>query len=192
MIVRRRFLERLGLAAALLALLSGAHGCDRRAPEPPAAAVPASPYDTGPRAGEFPVAERLAEKGRDIFKQKGCTACHAFGRLLTGPDLRGVSARRSARWMEMQILHPDIMVQEDPLTIDLYNTYLVRMANQGLTLEEARCVIEFLKWVDEDSTKAPPLPPSTPIGGAPPTAAASEPAPQQPPQAPAAPPETPR
>jgi hypothetical protein len=146
----------------VLAILVLAPGCGRRAPAPPAEAAPASPYDAGPRAGEFPVAERLAERGRDLFKEKGCTACHAFGRLLTGPDLRGVAMRRSARWMEMQILHPDIMVLEDPITIALYNQYMVRMANQGLTPDEALCVIEFLKWVDEDSTKAPPITPPTP------------------------------
>lgn len=154
------------LPLALLAILVVAPGCGRRAPAPPAETAPTSPYDTGPRAGEFPVAERLAERGREIFKQKGCTACHAFGKLLTGPDLRGVSARRSARWMEMQILHPDIMLQEDPITIALYNQYMVRMANQWLTPLEARCVIEFLKWVDEDSTQAP-VPGATSVVAAP-------------------------
>jgi hypothetical protein len=167
------------LAAILLVL--AAPGCRKRpAPETSAPAGPTSPYDTGPRAGEFPVAERLAERGREIFKQKGCTACHAFGRLLTGPDLRGVSARRSARWMEMQILHPEIMLQEDPITIDLYNQYMVRMANQGLTPLEARSVVEFLKWVDEDSTQAPVLAGTsltpTPVPAAPGPTAPSEPA----------------
>jgi mono/diheme cytochrome c family protein len=164
----------LALPALLLAMVAlSSPGCGRKAPEPAAPAAPSSPYDTGPRAGEFPVAERLAEKGRDLFKQKACTACHAFGRLLTGPDLRGVSMRRSTRWMEMQILHPDVMVTEDPITIDLYNTYLVRMANQGLTPDEARCVIEYLKWVDEDSTKAPVIPPSTNPPAAPPATSTS-------------------
>lgn len=146
----------------LVLLLLAAPGCRRRGPEPAPEATITSPRDTGPRAGEFPVAERLALRGRDLFKQKACTACHAFGRTLTGPDLRGVTMQRSAGWMEQQILHPEIMLQEDPITIDLYNRYLVRMANQGLTPDEARCVIEYLKWVDEDSTQAPALPAAKP------------------------------
>jgi hypothetical protein len=96
--------------------------------------------------------------------------------------------RRSVRWMEMQILHPDIMVTEDPITVALYNQYMVRMANQGLSPEEALCVIEYLKWVDEDSTQAPQLPPP----GAAPTGVPSEAAPPAAPGAPAVPPATPR
>ena len=138
--------------ALLAALLFLAPGCGRNAPEPTAEPPVTSPLDNGPRAGEFPVAERLAIKGQGLFKAKGCTACHAFGRPLTGPDLRGVSMRRSVRWMENQILHPEIMIVEDPITISLYNTYLTRMANQGLTPDEALCVIEFLKRQDEDSS----------------------------------------
>lgn len=161
---RRASAAALGFAVVLLAALA-ATGC-RKEPEPVADPAPASPYDVGPRAGEFPFAERLAEKGRDLFKQKGCTACHAFGRPLTGPDLRGVTMRRSAAWIQRQILHPDIMLQEDPITIDLYNQFMVRMANQGLTPYETQCVMEYLKWVDEDSTQAPPIP-GTPAAGAP-------------------------
>lgn len=150
----------LGLVALIAAL-----GCGKKEATVEEA-VPQSPLDVGPRAGEFPFAERLAERGRDIFKQKGCTACHAFGKTLTGPDLRGVTMRRSAAWIERQILHPDLMLQEDPITIDLYNQFMVRMANQGLTPFESRCVIEYLKWVDEDSTQAPVLP-SSPAPAAP-------------------------
>src|SRR5512140_1345376 len=147
--IRPGLLAKVALLAALLFL---SPGCGRKAPETTAEPPVTSPLDTGPRAGEFPVAERLAIKGQGLFKAKGCTACHAFGRPLTGPDLRGVSMRRSVRWMENQILHPEIMIVEDPITISLYNTYLTRMANQGLTPDEALCVIEFLKRQDEDSS----------------------------------------
>ena len=163
---------RFAAAALLLATaLAAAPGCGRKE-EPVADTGPTSPLDVGARAGEFPVAERLAERGRAIFKQKGCTACHAFGRTLTGPDLRGVTMRRSAAWIERQILHPDLMLQEDPITIDLYNQFMVRMANQGLTRFETRCVIEYLKWVDEDSTQAPVLPGTPSAAAAPETPAA--------------------
>jgi hypothetical protein len=140
-----------------------AAGCGGGASEAPVVETPASRYDAGPRAGEFPVAERLAIRGDSIFRQKACTACHAFGKPLTGPDLQGVSMRRTARWMEEQILHPEIMLLEDPITIDLYNQTMVRMANQGLTLDEARAVIEYLKRKDEDMA---PVQPAAAAGGA--------------------------
>lgn len=149
--MRRRSAFVVGALVAALAAFGPMTGCGgQKRSDPASQTAPASPYDVGPRAGEFPVAERLAIKGEAIFKQKGCTACHAFGKLLTGPDLRGVTMRRSARWMEMQILHPEIMLQEDPITIALYNQFMVRMANQGLTPNEARCVIEYLKRMDEE------------------------------------------
>src|SRR5436190_23567955 len=75
----------------------------------PASGTPSMPavsaYDSGPRAGESPVDEALAEQGEKLFSTKGCTACHAFGKRVTGPDLAGVTMRRTAVWMENQILH---------------------------------------------------------------------------------------
>ena len=111
-----------------------------------AAAAPAtSAYDSGPRAAETPVVETLAEKGEQLFKDKGCSACHGFGRRISCPDLKGVSMRRTALWMENQILRPDKMVKEDPIARQLFAQFSLQMPNQGLTPEEARAVIEFLK-----------------------------------------------
>ena len=55
-----------------------------------------SKYDGGPRAGESPVNEEKSELGEKLFRSKGCSACHGFGKRLTGPDLQGVSTRRTA------------------------------------------------------------------------------------------------
>ncbi len=112
-----------------------------------------SPYDKGPRAGESPVNEALAEQGEKLFSTKGCTACHAFGKRVTGPDLAGVSMRRTAEWMENQILHPDKMVKEDPISHALFAQYALQMPNQGLTPEEAKAVIEYFKEKDHESSE---------------------------------------
>jgi mono/diheme cytochrome c family protein len=117
-----------------------------------------SPLDLGPRAGESPVAAALTAKGEALFKTKGCTACHAYGKRLTGPDLRGVTRRRTAQWMEQQILHPDIMVKTDPLSHQLFGEYNLQMANQGLTPDEAKAVIEYFKKLDEESEAKGELP----------------------------------
>jgi mono/diheme cytochrome c family protein len=109
-----------------------------------------SPYDAGPRAGEAPVAEALVERGKGLFKTKGCSACHAFGKRLTCPDLKGVTMRRTADWMEHQILHPEIMTKEDPISHKLLVEYVQQMPNQGLTQDEARAVIEFFKHQDHE------------------------------------------
>ena len=136
--------------AAPLVLLLAAAGCAGGKSEMVEAAATASKYDSGPRAAEFPVEPALAATGEKLFKAKGCTACHAYGKRLTGPDLKGVT-RRTAAWMEQQILHPDVMTKEDPIAKELLAKYMVQMSNQGLKPEEAKAVIEYLKKMDEES-----------------------------------------
>ena len=110
-----------------------------------------SPLDLGPRAGDAPVSPALAAQGEPLFKAKGCTACHAYGKRLTGPDLKGVTRRRTHQWMEQQILHPEIMTKTDPISRKLMAEYNLQMANQGLTPEEAKSVIEYFKKLDEEA-----------------------------------------
>lgn len=107
-------------------------------------------YDDGARAGESPVDHEAAEAGEKLFSTKGCTACHAWGKKLTGPDLKDVTTRRTAQWMENQILHPDVMVKTDPIAHELFAKHMLQMPKQGLTETEAKQVIEYLKKRDKD------------------------------------------
>lgn len=111
-------------------------------------AATASALDQGPRAADAEVAGDLAEQGEHLFKDKGCSACHTFGKRATGPDLAGVSRRRTAKWIENQILHPDKMVKEDPISRQLFAQFALQMPNQGLTEAQARAVVEFFKHTD--------------------------------------------
>ena len=113
-----------------------------------------SPYDAGPRAGETPINESLVKKGETLFTTKGCPVCHGFGKKITCPDLDGVTMRRTASWMEHQILHPEIMIKEDPIARQLRTQYALQMTNQGLKPDEARAVIEFLKHKNRESAAA--------------------------------------
>lgn len=110
--------------------------------------------DRGPRAGETVAVEGKAKAGEALFRSKGCSACHAFGKRVTGPDLAGVSLRRTAAWMESQILHPDLMVKQDPISRGLFAQYALQMPKQGLTPEEARAVIEYFKNRDHEAGEA--------------------------------------
>jgi cytochrome c551/c552 len=156
----------------LLTLLVAVSGCgggsgtDTTAQSPPATSTPApatpepaaapplpaeSKYDDGPRAGEAPVNAAMAADGEKLFSSKGCTVCHGFGKKVTCPDLAGVSMRRTARWMEEQILHPEVMVKEDRIAAELKAQYAIPMTNQGLTPDQAKAVIEFLKRKDREA-----------------------------------------
>ncbi len=118
-----------------------------------AAAGPAavSQYDSGPRAAESPIDESKVAEGKGLFQTKGCSACHAFGRKLTCPDLAGVTHRRTVAWMEHQILHPEIMTKQDPISHQLFAQFALQMPNQGLTPDQAHAVIEFFKHTDHES-----------------------------------------
>jgi mono/diheme cytochrome c family protein len=115
-----------------------------------ASATPAvSKYDSGPRASETAVDEGQAAKGKMLFTARGCIACHAFGKVLTCPDLVGVPHQRSAEWMTQQILHPDVMVKEDPITMELRTHYKLPMTNQNVKPDEAKELIEYIKSMDK-------------------------------------------
>lgn len=121
------------------------------APAPASGGVLAkSLYDDGPRAGDAPVDAAAATEGEKLFSTKGCTACHHWGQKFTGPDLHGVTQRRTAQWMENQILHPDVMTKTDPIAHGLFAQFALQMPNQGLTEAQAKQVIEYLKKRDKD------------------------------------------
>jgi len=115
-----------------------------------------SKYDAGPRAGESEANEAIAEQGKTLFQTKGCSACHTFGKKMSGPDLHGVTMRRTALWMENQILHPEVMTKEDPISHQLLGEMALQMPNQGLTPGQARAVIEFLKHQDHEAGEHSP------------------------------------
>ena len=110
-----------------------------------------SKYDAGPRAGESAFEADDAAEGEKLFQSKGCSACHTFGKKMSGPDLQGVSMRRTAEWMKNQILHPEIMTKQDPISHDLFAKFSLQMPNQGLNEEQAEKIIEFLKKKDHDA-----------------------------------------
>ena len=99
-----------------------------------------------------PINHELAEKGELAFKNKGCTACHTIGKgKLTGPDLAGVTQRRKLDWIQNQILHPEEMLEKDPIAKELLATYLIKMPNQGVTPEQAQAIIMYLREQDSEA-----------------------------------------
>ena len=92
------------------------------------------------------VNQELAAKGKELFGTRGCTACHTVGGgKLVGPDLKGVTERRSKDWIIHMIVNPDSMINNDPTAKQLFQEYNVPMPNQGVTPEEAEAIYEYLK-----------------------------------------------
>lgn len=87
----------------------------------------------------------MAKKGEVVY-QKMCTACHKPNKDFIGPTQKGVLNRRSPEWVMNMILNPEEMIQKDPIAKDLLMKFNgAPMANQNLTKEEARQVLEYFR-----------------------------------------------
>ncbi len=90
------------------------------------------------------VESELAKKGEKIYVLK-CTACHAPDKEKLGPAPKGIMDRRTPEWVMNMILNPEEMAMKDPIGRGLLMKYNTVMANQGLTEEDARAVLEYFR-----------------------------------------------
>jgi len=86
----------------------------------------------------------LAKQGAEVYT-KMCSACHKPTKRFVGPAPAGILERRTPEWIMNMILNPDEMVQKDPIAKALLAEYLSPMANQNLTEEQARAVLEYFR-----------------------------------------------
>jgi nitrite reductase (NO-forming) len=91
----------------------------------------------------------LALQGKLNFELK-CIACHSIaGGDKVGPDLHGVTKRRTEDWLRRWIHNPDPMLQSDATARELLAKYKIPMPNQNATDEEVRGYVAYFKWADE-------------------------------------------
>ncbi|MEX2595327.1 MAG: cytochrome c [Salibacteraceae bacterium] len=113
----------------------------------------ANPFGVGPIKDEVVLSKinpELAKEGEAIFTQM-CTACHKMDKRHVGPPLNGVIERRNPTWVMNMILDPEQMVKEDPVAKALLAEYLSPMANQNLTEDQARAVLEYFRQYDQQT-----------------------------------------
>ncbi|WP_452229353.1 MULTISPECIES: c-type cytochrome [unclassified Lacinutrix] len=91
------------------------------------------------------VDQKMATHGADVYK-KMCTACHRADKKFIGPAPTGILERRTPEWVMNMILNPEEMTQKDPLAKELLIEFNgAPMANQHLTEEDARAVLEYFR-----------------------------------------------
>lgn len=89
--------------------------------------------------------QNMAKLGEEIYKSK-CLACHKTDKKFIGPAPKGILERRTPEWVMNMILNPEEMVQKDPLAKELLIEFNGSpMANQGLTEQDARQVLEYFR-----------------------------------------------
>ena len=92
-----------------------------------------------------------SEVGEEIF-QSNCAGCHTIGKgNSVGPDLSGVTIRREENWLIRQIKDPDGLVEEkDPVALQLLEEFNMPMVALGLSDEEIKEIILYLKNLDKN------------------------------------------
>jgi nitrite reductase (NO-forming) len=91
-----------------------------------------------------------AAKGQLAFESK-CLACHSIGQgKKLGPDLAGVTKRRSEAWLKRWLKEPEKMLQTDADAKAMLKEYNnIPMPNQNLTDAEVKQYIEYFEWYDK-------------------------------------------
>ena len=88
-----------------------------------------------------------AQSGEELFK-KTCAACHTIGEgNRVGPDLKGVTERRSEEWLIKFIKSSQTMINEgDPVAVKLFNEFnKTPMPDAPHTDAEIKEILAFIK-----------------------------------------------
>jgi len=89
----------------------------------------------------------LAKQGKSLFQKKGCVGCHTIGKgRMAGPDLLGVTDRRTEDWLKRWIKAPDAMYDSDSIAKSLIAEFaqMAKMPNLRLTDPEVDALISYL------------------------------------------------
>jgi cytochrome c len=88
--------------------------------------------------------QTLADSGKALFESK-CTACHKLGERYVGPPLGGILDRITPAFAMNMMLNPQEMYTRHPAVKELLGQYMTQMPNLGLTQDQARAVVEYLR-----------------------------------------------
>lgn len=91
----------------------------------------------------------MAKAGETVFQTK-CVSCHSTGDTkLIGPGLKGITKIRTPEWIMNMTYNSEEMTKKDPVARALKEEYkLPMMISGGITDEECRQVLEFLRQAD--------------------------------------------
>ena len=83
-------------------------------------------------------------EGERVWLHGGCQSCHTLGRgRRVGPDLAGVSQRRSVEWLRRWLADPPRMLL-DPSVRAEFKDYPTPMPKLDLSDREVDLLVEFL------------------------------------------------
>jgi cytochrome c551/c552 len=94
---------------------------------------------------QMKVDPNLAKRGKSLFSSKGCNACHTIGKgKLAGPDLMGVTQRRSHDWLKRWLKDPPAMIGSDSIADAMVaDAKGVKMPNLKLQDSDIEALINY-------------------------------------------------
>ncbi|MCC5942798.1 MAG: cytochrome c [Balneolaceae bacterium] len=92
----------------------------------------------------------LVTKGRNIYEMK-CEMCHNYQGRMVGPELGNVLERRSPEFVMNFILNPGGMTRDHPVGQELLREYMTVMPFQNVQRDEARAIVEYLRFYYEEN-----------------------------------------
>jgi cytochrome c551/c552 len=89
----------------------------------------------------------LAKKGKAVFSSKGCGACHSVGKnaKMAGPDLAGVTDRRTHDWLKKWLHNPADLIGSDSIADAMVaEAKNVKMPNMKLSDGDIEALLNYL------------------------------------------------
>lgn len=88
----------------------------------------------------------LAKRGKTVYASRGCEGCHSIGKgRRAGPDLAGVTERRSEEWLKKWLKDPSAMFDSDSTAKQLLaEAKGVKMPNMKLNDSDIEALINYL------------------------------------------------
>lgn len=106
----------------------------------------------------FSITATLAQDGEALFKQN-CSACHKVGGgRLVGPDLAGISAKRSEEWLLKWTRSSQALIKSgDADAKAIYEEFgSIMMPDQTISDDEIKAIYTFIAGKSEAATAAAP------------------------------------
>jgi len=95
-----------------------------------------------------PLEESMVVSGESIYEMK-CASCHKLtDQRVVGPGWAGITNKRRPEWIMNMITNVEVMLEEDPVAQALLEECLTRMPNQGVSIGDARAILEFMRKND--------------------------------------------
>lgn len=98
-----------------------------------------------------PLHDDMVEKGKAIYEMK-CAACHKLsGARVVGPSWADLTTKRKPEWIMNMITNVEVMLEKDPEARALLEECLTRMPNQNVSIGDARDILEFMYYNDQEN-----------------------------------------